>query len=178
MSLSDLASVGSLVSGVAVLVSLIYLSLQIRQAERNQRALMQQGRANRVSDSALRLAEPGMSLVFNKGRSGDDNLTSEEISQFMNICRAAFLSAEDSLLHHLSGQLDGAAFGSFLAGAKSIFQSPGLRAAWCLSSQQYGSEFREFMNKLMTETSLAAPVDALSAWRSELAKQKAYAVSS
>jgi hypothetical protein len=32
MSLSDLAPLGSFVSGVAVLISLIYLSLQVRQA--------------------------------------------------------------------------------------------------------------------------------------------------
>ena len=36
MSLSDVAAIGSLVSGVAVLVSLVYLSLQVKQAERNQ----------------------------------------------------------------------------------------------------------------------------------------------
>ena len=43
MNLSDVASIGSFVSGVAVLVSLVYLSLQVRQTERNQRALMNQG---------------------------------------------------------------------------------------------------------------------------------------
>ena len=34
MTLSDLASIGSLISGIAVLISLIYLSLQVRQAEK------------------------------------------------------------------------------------------------------------------------------------------------
>ena len=34
MSLSDLASLGSFVSGVAVLVSLIYLALQVRQPKK------------------------------------------------------------------------------------------------------------------------------------------------
>jgi hypothetical protein len=43
MTLSDLASIGSLVSGVAVLVSLVYLSSQVRQTEKNQRALMESG---------------------------------------------------------------------------------------------------------------------------------------
>ena len=45
MSLSDLASIGSLVSGVAVLVSLIYLSQQTRQNTKHSRALIQQGRS-------------------------------------------------------------------------------------------------------------------------------------
>jgi hypothetical protein len=58
MTFSDPASVGSFVSALAVLISLIYLALQVRQAERNQRALMQQGRADRVSGYCLKMAEP------------------------------------------------------------------------------------------------------------------------
>jgi len=45
MSLSDLAAIGSLISGVAVLISLIYLSQQIRQNTKHSRAIIQQGRA-------------------------------------------------------------------------------------------------------------------------------------
>ena len=41
MSLNDLASIGSFVSGMAVVISLIYLSIQIRQNTRHERAAMQ-----------------------------------------------------------------------------------------------------------------------------------------
>jgi hypothetical protein len=44
MSLADLAS---LASSLAVVVSLVFLGLQIRQSNRNQRSLMQQGRSAR-----------------------------------------------------------------------------------------------------------------------------------
>src|SRR2546421_120503 len=44
MSLADLAS---LASSVAVVVSLLFLGQQIRQSNRNQRSLMQQGRSAR-----------------------------------------------------------------------------------------------------------------------------------
>ena len=43
MTLTELASIGSFVSGMAVLVSLVYVAIQIRQAERNQQTL--QGKA-------------------------------------------------------------------------------------------------------------------------------------
>ena len=42
MTLSDLASLGSFISGFAVLISLIYVAVQIRQTERNQQTLLQQ----------------------------------------------------------------------------------------------------------------------------------------
>ena len=58
MSLSDWASIGSLVSSIAVLISLIYLALQVRQAERNQQASIRQGRATRMVDIILAAGEP------------------------------------------------------------------------------------------------------------------------
>src|SRR5215469_13035796 len=54
MSLSDLASLGSFVSGVAVLASLVFLyfqlrqiGLQVKQAEKNQQASIRQARVTR-----------------------------------------------------------------------------------------------------------------------------------
>jgi hypothetical protein len=67
MKLSDLASIGSLISSAAVLISLVYLALQIRQAERNQRALIHQGRASRMialTASLIRGSSTDISLLF------------------------------------------------------------------------------------------------------------------
>jgi hypothetical protein len=50
MNLSDLAAIGSLVSGIAVLVSLVYLAQQTRQNSKHTRALIQQGRAIQSAD--------------------------------------------------------------------------------------------------------------------------------
>ncbi len=38
MSLTDLASLGTFISAIAVVVSLVYLALQVRHAEKTQRA--------------------------------------------------------------------------------------------------------------------------------------------
>ncbi len=48
MTLSDLASVGGVISGVTVSVSLVYLGLQMRQNAWRSQALIQQGRASRT----------------------------------------------------------------------------------------------------------------------------------
>ena len=72
MSLMDLASIGSFMSGVAVVVSLVYLALQVRQAQKNQRALMQQGRAARICDLLLRLSEPSMASTYRKALRGEE----------------------------------------------------------------------------------------------------------
>jgi hypothetical protein len=58
MSLSDLASIGTLVSGLAVLISLVYLSLQIRQTAKDQRALMDQETVTRNIGILMFLSQP------------------------------------------------------------------------------------------------------------------------
>src|SRR5438067_12058989 len=64
MSLTDLTSLASLVSSVAVLVSLLFIGLQIRQSNRNQRSLMQQGRSARNVELLSRLSDPRPSDVM------------------------------------------------------------------------------------------------------------------
>jgi hypothetical protein len=173
MSLSDLASLGSLVSGVAVLISLVYLSLQVRQAEKNQRSLMQQGRADRASDAALRLAEGDLTPIYAKGMNGDESLNSEEIERFMLLTRAVFVSCEDSFLHHMSGQIDGRTWRAVLVAMRSFMSRPGLRAAWRLSSSQYDAEFVEFTNAIVAETPVTPSGDRLAAWLDAVRTEKA-----
>src|SRR5450432_96104 len=58
MSLSDLASLGSFVSGFAVLTSLVYLTLQVRQTERNQKSSIRHSRVSRIVELHVALADP------------------------------------------------------------------------------------------------------------------------
>jgi hypothetical protein len=177
MSLPDLASLGSFVSGVAVLASLVFLFFQMRQmteqvkqAERNQRAQMQQGRADRVGANTLTLAtDADAASIFTRGRAGDETLNSEELERFILMCRLGFISGEDSYLQHMAGALDATAFESFTAGLRQYMRLPGLRAAWRMGAQEYGPGYRDFMDKILAETSVGAPSDALARWKTALA---------
>src|SRR5690348_11172706 len=98
MTLTDLASLGSFVSGVAVLISLIYLALELRHAERNQRALVQQGRSARLVDMFMHFAEPDASTVFFKVARGEAAVSTNELVQFNAIFSAQTYSQEDTFL--------------------------------------------------------------------------------
>ena len=64
MTLSDISSIVGVISGLAVLASLVYLSLQVRQTERNQRALMNQGVINGISENLRWSTEPHMAELL------------------------------------------------------------------------------------------------------------------
>src|SRR5579863_7507631 len=77
MSLEQIFYLSQSVASVAVIGTLIYLGLQVRAAERSQRAIMQQGRADRAANGALALADAELARVFRKAAAGDSGLTRE-----------------------------------------------------------------------------------------------------
>ena len=170
MSLSDLASLGSFVSGFAVLISLIYLALQVRQAEKNQRALVQQARATRFADILLRLAEPDMAAVYAKGLQGED-LSAVELQQFRNSTRALLTHAEDAFLQHQERLLVGRAYSSFRLGFAQSMAPRGRRAMWRMVRGRYDDEFRAFVDGLLSEELGQRQPDGIGAWRAAVAAE-------
>jgi len=165
MTLEEVFFVSQTVAAVAVVASIVYLAREVRQSERVQRATMQQGRADRVSTAALAIAHPELAGIWMRGTSAEPNFTREELTQWMLICRSAFLSGEDSFLQHKAGLLDEAAFDSYVAGARYYMSTPGVRAAWILSSAQFGPDFRAFVDDLIAKSQFAASIDTFAAWQ-------------
>jgi len=174
MTLEEIFYVSQSVASIAVVGSLIYLGLQVRYAERSQRGIMQQGRADRTSQNSLALADPVLARIWQKGAAGDTDLTPLEFTQWMLICRSAFLSGEDSFMQHKAGLLAPAAYESYVAGARFYLVTPGVRAAWKLTREQFGSEFRSFVDATVTELANAPPrPDAFAEWKKLVAKDDA-----
>jgi len=173
MSLENIFYLSQTIASAAVVCSLIYLALQVRGSERAQRAIMQQGRADRTSAASLALADPGLARIWFKGLADDDDLTREEFTQWMLLARASFLSGEDSYLQYKAGQLDRRAFESYVSGATYFLASPGMRAAWKISAGQFGDDFREFADSLVARMPLRHDDDRYAKWRDVLAAEKA-----
>jgi heme exporter protein D len=119
MTLSDLASIGSLVSGVAVVITLVFLVVQMRQANRNQRALMQQMRSARSAELQLKAAEPYVAEAMNRAFANDMTMNDTQIRSFLTICVASVTNWEDSFFQHRAGAMDAASFASDIAVSRS-----------------------------------------------------------
>lgn len=105
MSLSDLAAIGSFISGIAVFLSFVFLSLQLRQANRNQRSLMQQARTGRNLDTLLKMANPPISELLARAESSPADLGRAEIWSFYGFVGAVFWAFEDSYMQFKPGTL-------------------------------------------------------------------------
>jgi hypothetical protein len=176
MSLSDLASLGSFVSGFAVLTSLIYLALQVRQAERNQQVSIRHSRVSRTVELHLALADPAVADAWLHGTVSPQEITQTELSQFINLCRAHFFHFEDSFYQREEGLLNDSAFETVVAGARLLARSPGLRAAWKIARPNFGGRFLDFMDGVVAGSAVQLPVDlSLEAWKVAFASEVAAA---
>lgn len=165
MTLEQIFYLSQSIASIAVVSSLIYLGLQVRYAERSQRGLMQQGRADRASMNSLMVAHAELALVWQKGLAGDADLSREEFTQWMLICRSMFLSGEDSFMQYKAGLLAETAFESYKSGIHFYMANPGLRAAWQVSAGQFGAEFRNFVDATMRATDIKQAPDSYAEWK-------------
>ena len=177
MSLSDLSSLGSLVSGFAVLISLVYLALQVRLAERNQRAIIHQGRVEQSADRLLRLMEPELLKPFMKGLYGREIPDEElEFQQFVFAMAAIAREAQDLYFQNDLGLLDDTTLQNQLVPLYSALRSPGGKAFWRLMRGNSDQRLRERVDALDARLTLQPPMQMLKAYKAELAKINAGAV--
>jgi len=172
MSLSDLASLGSFVSGFAVLTSVIYLALQVRQTERNQQISIRHSRVSRIVELQLALADPALADAWLHGSGSPQKITQIELSQFINLCRALFFHFEDSFYQREEGLLNDDAFETVVAGARLLARSPGVRAAWRITRPNFGGRFLDFMDGVVAGSAVEPPVNlSLEAWKVAFASE-------
>ena len=164
LTLEEIFYVSQTIASVAVVGSLIYVGLQVRYAERSQRGLMQQARADRTSTASLTVASTELARIWMKGGAGDADLTPVEFTQWLLLARSAFLSGEDSILQYKAGLMSKATYDTYVTGARFYMAKPGFRAAWKMQRMQFGPEFRAFGDKILNEVPITPAVDSLAEW--------------
>lgn len=171
MTLSVLSTLATAISAVAVLVSLLLLRRQIQQSEKNQRALIQQGRASRTADIAMHLMEADFAEAYHRCMSGDANITETQLVQFIGYCRAVFLGSEDSFLQHCDCLLDEPAFKSFERALVGLFVSPGMRAAWSILRGWYDPDFAAYVDGIVRDATDQPTTIQRAQWKAAIANE-------
>jgi hypothetical protein len=177
MSLSDLAALGSLVSGVAVLISLVFLyfqlrqlTAQVRQAEQYQQTLVKQARTSRVMEVNARLADPDFAAVNLRVMTNAKDLTLEEWSRFNAHARSVFQNGEDTFSQYRRNLLHQDDFDGFRLALQWGFRAPGLRVAWMTHRASFPAPYRAFIDEIVAESPVA-PITpgVLSKWNADIA---------
>ena len=105
MTLADLGNIGEFIASIGVLITLIYLAIQIRQ---NTDALKVQTRQalseTQFSNINLRATDPQLPMIIAKGTAGEP-MTDEEQARFYYHCDASMRQFENAYSHYQAGML-------------------------------------------------------------------------
>ena len=183
MSISDLAALASLVSGVAVLISLVLLyyqlrqlTAQVRQAEHYQQTLVKQARTSRVMDVNARLADADFAAVYLQVTTNADDLTLSEWSRFNAHARAIFQNGEDTFSQYRRNLLHKDDFDGFVLALSWTFRSPALRVAWTRHRESFPAHYVAFVDQIVAESPVI-PIqpEVLARWKTDMAAELAKA---
>jgi len=173
MTLADLSSLGSFVSGLAVIGTLIFLLLQMRQTDKNQKALLQQGRSARVTELILRRTEPELSKALTRGLQADLTLDGSQVESMNAFFAALFWSIEDSFLQYRAGLLILTSWETDDATLRGFFAVPACRVAWTMNRHLMSGSYRDYVDALMRDIKPRAAYDALATWKTLMSRELA-----
>jgi hypothetical protein len=147
MSLEDLGNIGEFVAAVGVIVSLIYLAIQIRRNTGSVRAATFQGVSKDWQDWMYSVSQSETFPLFYKGCFDPTSLNDMEGVQFWLQVRALFRGYENDHYQYSQGTFDASAWEGYRESLRNdILSVPGIRAVWTLDRQNYNKAFAEFID--------------------------------
>ena len=144
------AAVAEIIGATAVVISLIYLAVQIRgQTDETRLAAMHDisaGFRQIVAD----FGRGDVAELYVKGIDGVGSFTDQEMFQLIVAAQQAFRLWEEAFYLYEDGRLDGKNWDGMNRQLASFLSTPGFSHVWKIRQQFYGSDFRDMVNALQT----------------------------
>jgi len=174
LTLSDLASIATVISGLAVVASLIYLAQQTRQNTRHTRALIEQARNRQIIESQmLFVTDAAVRDLATRGDAADPNMTGDEIRSYFRLVSSQLLLFEDLFYQHRAGLIDDERHDSTVTALKTTrVNKLGFRAAWQSCKPGMGLEFQNFIEGLLSTVEPQPGRDLVTVWHGLIARQQ------
>jgi hypothetical protein len=171
-----ISDTSSLASSIAVIATLVFLAIQTRQTNQNQRSLMQQGRASRWINIILNRTDPTVSEALTRAMRADMTMDEAQVQVALIHFCALFWSVEDSYLQRKAGLLDEAGWASELATLRGNLTVPTVRVSWKLNRPAFNAEYRDYVDALIREIKPLRRIAQLAMWKDLMAQELAEAV--
>ena len=148
MNWDAIGAIGEVVGAVAVFITLVYLSLQIRQNTRSVKASAVQAAMISASSTYSALAyDADMSRIYWEGLSDFKSLSRDERRRFATYMASTLKPTESVLAQTRLGTLD---YDDWEGERRELirhFSQPGMRTWWVKGEAAFGSELVEFINR-------------------------------
>jgi hypothetical protein len=149
MNWEAVGALGELLGASAVVVSVLYLAVQVRSQVRETRlnALHEVSEGFREGIAATFLDQQ-LSELFVRGKDDPDALTEAERVQFIAFMQRNYRVWEDAFYQRREGRLDEPLWRSMERQYSALLTWPGVQWVWRIRREFYTPAFREYVDEL------------------------------
>ena len=159
MTLEQSAYLAEIVGVFAIVVSLVYLSLQVRQNTRTTRLETVQTISSEFNNFNDMLASSGeLADIYHRGVFDFQSLNTTEQVRFSLLLMRVFRTWYEQYFHWRKGALDAEFWHSRNVQLADAFQYPGWQWVWSARRHQYAKGFQEFIDNLVTAAKDTKPL--------------------
>jgi len=170
VTLSDLAALGSFVSGVAVVISLIYLAAQIRQSRKHMAAQISHSRVQSgLEQQRMTIGDPELAELSIRGAQGDPRMSEADQMRFRFLVSNVLMMIEDEFRQYNDGLISEERHNGFVKRFSRAFDLPGYRAMWVLQRDGFEPDFQAYLDPIVDRSRRSPPPPFMDAWRKQVA---------
>jgi hypothetical protein len=149
MHLDSLGNIGEFVSGIAVVVSLLYLATQVRQHSRTVRSAALSSISASISEFLDHVArDPNLTALWFDGLSGTAQLSEAERRRFSLLLLSLLRRWENAYYESSAAELESEAWAGVQQGLVFIFSSPGAQDWWAILGERlFSKDFAAFAGR-------------------------------
>jgi hypothetical protein len=145
--LDALGNLGDFIGGIAVIVTLIYLAIQVRQNTKALSTASRQAISSGYQETNRQMFDNNIAMAFAKGLNGYSNLPFDERTLFGTYITDQALFFQGAFALYESGQLEEATYSAYLDWISSILATLG------------GSEWLENVGRPMFPDAMISAID-------------------
>jgi hypothetical protein len=146
--LNTLGNIGDFLGGIGVVVTLVYLAMQIRQNTASGRAAAYQEATKALSDWSSSLARDSASMrIFLLGAEDSDELDELERQQFRLLIMSLFRHFENLHFQYLQGAMDRDTWAGWRQRISGTLGGVGVMRFWRGQKSVFSPKFQDFIER-------------------------------
>lgn len=166
MTLEQISYLSQTIGAVAVVASLIFVGVQIRQSDKTQRALMHDNRLRVMRETMLHISSPGVTDSFIKGSNADPEISQTEFTQYFLLTLVQDLTRNDQYSQYRDGLISAERWNQSKATIVAMMTAPGYRAMYPLHRALFTSDYQALLDGIMKETVPFDQAKRMEIWKS------------
>jgi hypothetical protein len=152
LKLTEIANIAEVIGAFAIVISLIYVGVQVADSTRAVRSASANETSSAMSSWYLQVGnDPQSSKVYRRGIAAPETLSEDEVIQFIFLTHAVFIQYQTAYYLSQEGTLDIELQESITSAILGVREQPGFKLYWGQRNFLFKPDFRRYVDMLVAE---------------------------